>query len=445
MNRFKLIQRNLLEFNQIAMANAHGSEAMLNRVMTKDNIGLAAILEFLPQPQQAQSQQRQNPRKIVMKLNQPGSQPSQHQILVCNTHIHWDPEYCDVKLIQTIMLMNELQCIAKHHRKSQIQQRQHLSELACDLEIDSRRATLNNNNLNYQTANTDNDGLLPLVLLGDFNSIPSSGVTTYLTSGKINSLHKDFKSFKYTSCANALAIHENYTNSLLASSINPNSELTNGLRRQSSPAWCFYSPSSSPTSTSTSSSCTSTRGSSDSGVSLTDELSKLSLASETHQQQPVFDYDHPFKLASAYGKETMPYTNYTLKFKAIIDYIFYSQNSLQLIGLLGPLDKGWLKGNRIRGFPQPHLPSDHLPLFVKFKLTPQGGDSDHHNHHTTSSVSSKAQTSFIHRNGQSNFGSEAKVDCPRFGGQSEQTGARKQTIGFNSHHKTILKHEQNRS
>lgn len=35
----------MIEFNQLAMANAEGSDDMLNRVMTKDNIGLAALLE----------------------------------------------------------------------------------------------------------------------------------------------------------------------------------------------------------------------------------------------------------------------------------------------------------------------------------------------------------------------------------------------------------------
>lgn len=33
-----------MEFNQLAMANAEGSDNMLNRVMPKDNIGLAALL-----------------------------------------------------------------------------------------------------------------------------------------------------------------------------------------------------------------------------------------------------------------------------------------------------------------------------------------------------------------------------------------------------------------
>lgn len=34
-----------MEFNQLAMANSEGSDDMLNRVMPKDNIGLAALLK----------------------------------------------------------------------------------------------------------------------------------------------------------------------------------------------------------------------------------------------------------------------------------------------------------------------------------------------------------------------------------------------------------------
>ena len=40
-----MVQKHTVEFNQLAMANSEGSEAMLNRVMTKDNIGVAVLLE----------------------------------------------------------------------------------------------------------------------------------------------------------------------------------------------------------------------------------------------------------------------------------------------------------------------------------------------------------------------------------------------------------------
>ncbi|XP_023599641.1 CCR4-NOT transcription complex subunit 6 isoform X3 [Myotis lucifugus] len=44
--KFTLVQKHTVEFNQLAMANSEGSEAMLNRVMTKDNIGVAVLLEL---------------------------------------------------------------------------------------------------------------------------------------------------------------------------------------------------------------------------------------------------------------------------------------------------------------------------------------------------------------------------------------------------------------
>lgn len=40
-----LVKEHLIEFNQLAMANSEGSDNMLNRVMPKDNIGLAALLK----------------------------------------------------------------------------------------------------------------------------------------------------------------------------------------------------------------------------------------------------------------------------------------------------------------------------------------------------------------------------------------------------------------
>lgn len=35
----------MVEFSQIALANSSGSDDMLNRVMTKDNVGVAVLLE----------------------------------------------------------------------------------------------------------------------------------------------------------------------------------------------------------------------------------------------------------------------------------------------------------------------------------------------------------------------------------------------------------------
>ena len=90
--RFTFVKEYLIEFNQLAMANASGADDMLNRVMTKDNIGIAALLEL---------------KDGYLNYSNDMNMPRQ-QVLVSNVHIHWDPEFKDVKLIQTVMLMHEL-------------------------------------------------------------------------------------------------------------------------------------------------------------------------------------------------------------------------------------------------------------------------------------------------------------------------------------------------
>ena len=40
-----MVKEYLVEFNQVAMLTNEASEDMVNRVMTKDNIGIAALLE----------------------------------------------------------------------------------------------------------------------------------------------------------------------------------------------------------------------------------------------------------------------------------------------------------------------------------------------------------------------------------------------------------------
>ncbi|XP_015908820.1 uncharacterized protein [Parasteatoda tepidariorum] len=158
--KFTLVREHLMEFNQLAMANAEGCDDMLNRVMTKDNIGLAALLQT----------------KIGAYQN--GVDPSQinQHILVCTAHIHWDPEYSDVKLIQTMMLMHELKFFV-----DDILQKSNIPL--------------------HQKADPN---IIPLLLCGDFNSLPDSGVIEYLSSGRVQTDHCDFKEYVYKDCLSKL-------------------------------------------------------------------------------------------------------------------------------------------------------------------------------------------------------------------------------------------------
>lgn len=65
-------------------------------------------------------------------------------LIVANAHMHWDPEYSDVKLIQTMMFVSELKNI---------------------LEKASSRPG----------SPTADPNSIPLVLCADLNSLPDSG------------------------------------------------------------------------------------------------------------------------------------------------------------------------------------------------------------------------------------------------------------------------------
>ncbi|XP_069124351.1 uncharacterized protein [Argopecten irradians] len=246
-SKFSLLKEHLVEFNQVAMANAEGSDDMLNRVMTKDNIGLAAMLET---------------KEGVFENGAPAENFVRQQIMVATAHIHWDPEFCDVKLIQTMMLMWELKHIIEESIRS------------------------------FRPGSSTPDiNSIPLILCGDLNSLPDSGVLEFLNSGKVSRNHVDFKERGYDDC-----------------------------------------------------------------------LQRINVSTEKDFLL------HDFRLGRAYDNDIMPFTNYTFDFKGIIDYIFYSRDHLNLLGLLGPLDADWFQQNKVVGCPHPHVPSDHFPLLVEYEM-----------------------------------------------------------------------------
>lgn len=76
-------------------------------------------------------------------------------------------------------------------------------------------------------------------------------------------------------------------------------------------------------------------------------------------------FDHSMNLRSCYTGE-MPYTNYTHDFTGIIDYIFYSADTLTSTGVLGPVDAGVME--TFYGCPNPHFASDHFSLTAQLAL-----------------------------------------------------------------------------
>jgi CCR4-NOT transcription complex subunit 6 len=180
--KFSLIKEHLLEFNKLAMSTAEGSHDMINRVMTKDNIALAALLET---------------KESIWENGSPPEGWQKQPVLVATCHIHWDPEYCDVKLIQTMMLMAELRNI-----------------------IDEQQTKLRPGGITSGNANS-----IPLLLCGDLNSLPDSGVVEYLQNGRVPANHGDFKDLGYEDSLRKLSHSddkEHYTNGFRLEGAYPN-------------------------------------------------------------------------------------------------------------------------------------------------------------------------------------------------------------------------------
>lgn len=207
-SKFELLSHHLLEYNQSALqrADLKASDDTYNRVMPKDNVAVIILLR---------------------------NKANDTELLVANSHIHWDPQFADVKLVQIGMMMDELVRVQKKHPQHQ-----------------KKRAML---------------------VCGDYNSEPGSSVYELLSQGTVKPDHADFGGHQYG----------DYTRH---------------------------------------------------GIS------------------------HPFKLKSAYPPDLLAFTNYTPGFKGVLDYIWYSTETLQVASLLGPIDRSYL--SRVVGLPNPHFPSE---------------------------------------------------------------------------------------
>ncbi|KAM0681566.1 Glucose-repressible alcohol dehydrogenase transcriptional effector [Glugoides intestinalis] len=93
-SKFKLLEQINLDFFQKLITDPRFStnQDMLNRNMRKDNVSLITVLE----------------RNDGIEL------------IVVNTHIFWDPDYADVKLLQIILVIEEIETIKKKYKNASL-------------------------------------------------------------------------------------------------------------------------------------------------------------------------------------------------------------------------------------------------------------------------------------------------------------------------------------
>ncbi|KAF8433413.1 Endonuclease/exonuclease/phosphatase [Terfezia claveryi] len=240
--KYTLIDKQVIDFSSSAIAREDMKKTadIYNRVMPKDNIAVVTFLE---------------------------NKLTGYRVIIANVHITWDPAFKDVKLVQTAMLMEELGKISEKFARTHPPTRTPAGETP------------------PPTVKYAEGIQIPLIICGDFNSTPDSGVYELLARGQVHSEHDD-------------------------------------------------------------------------------------LAGRTYGNFTKDGMSHPFSLKSSYANiGELSFTNYTPGFSGVIDYVWYSTNSLQVSGLLGEVDDRYME--RVAGFPNVHFPSDHIALLAEFQVKPQ--------------------------------------------------------------------------
>lgn len=137
-SKFAMIEHKCLEFLQVILNDKRFNTNMdiINRNINKDNITLITVLKTIDTT-----------------------------LIVANVHLYWDPDYKDVKLIQTIILLEELTRIQAKYPKA---------------------------------------GLL---IAGDFNSLSDSDIYKLITGGTLEPFCKDFEPYNYSQMSQNGFIH----------------------------------------------------------------------------------------------------------------------------------------------------------------------------------------------------------------------------------------------
>jgi CCR4-NOT transcription complex subunit 6 len=134
------------------------TDDMFNRVLGKDQIAVVSLYEDI----------------------QTGS-----RLIISNAHIHWDPAYRDVKLVQVALLVEEVEKIANNFAK--------LPPRPPQKPVEGEESPLPT-----RPPPTYSDGTkIPLVICGDLNSVQQSGVYEFLSTGTLAADHPDFMSHMY--------------------------------------------------------------------------------------------------------------------------------------------------------------------------------------------------------------------------------------------------------
>lgn len=167
--KFILLDKQLIEYSSSAVGRTDMKDCddIYNRVMNRDHIAIVAFLE---------------------------NRYTGSRLMIANTHLFYDTRYTDVKVIQTTVLMDSLgKWAAKYARwPAYTKDRKPYGASDDDGASSEPPPNIEAKSMEYSSATQ-----VPLIICGDFNSTPGSGVHQLLSQGRIPSDHPDIVGFKY--------------------------------------------------------------------------------------------------------------------------------------------------------------------------------------------------------------------------------------------------------
>src|ERR1700743_1322239 len=110
--------------------------------------------------------------------------------IVVKAHLHWDHEYKDVKVVQVAVLLEQIEKLAETYRswpplkESEKKLFRYANGDSPDDETSEREEVTLKPSMSYH-----NYLDIPLILCGDFNSLPHSGPYELISQGKLAPNH----------------------------------------------------------------------------------------------------------------------------------------------------------------------------------------------------------------------------------------------------------------
>jgi CCR4-NOT transcription complex subunit 6 len=168
-SKYILLDKQLIDFANTAInrPDMKGEHDVFNRVMPRDDIAVIAFLE---------------------------SRATGARMIVSNAHIFWNEIYVDVKVVQVAILMEQIAKLAEKYAKwpactDKVMYRFTNGDGEDNLEEAPQEPAPS---MEYSTGAS-----IPLIMCGDFNSLPGSGVYELLSHGSLANSHRDLGSRKY--------------------------------------------------------------------------------------------------------------------------------------------------------------------------------------------------------------------------------------------------------